>query len=119
MILNHPKILNKRSLQIEKFDKCKKLISSRLSLEYIMKQSYIFENYIKYFIDEAEITSKDFLLNLSQKISYKNLSLPAISEKADSITKYNLPNLEPNLEGGADKSHNALQSSTLNKLHIK
>ena len=119
IILNHPKILKKNCIKLEKFEICKKLISSRLSLEYMMKQYYIIENYSKYFIDEGENTSKDFLLNASQKISYKNFSLPIVNEKLDSIRKFNLQNIELNPEGALDKSQNALQSSTINKFHLK
>jgi hypothetical protein len=115
-ISNLPKILKKNYIQIEKFEKCKNLISSRLSLEYIMKQFYIIENYFKNFVDETEICKRDFLFDPDQKIPYKNLSLPMMNDKMDS-GKY-LANLELNLAGGPDKSQFALQSTTLNKLQL-
>jgi hypothetical protein len=115
-ISNLPKILKKNYIQIEKCKKCKNLISSRLSLEYIMKQFYIIENYFKNFVDETEICKRDFLFDPAQKIPYENFSLPMMNDKMDS-GKY-LANLESNLAGGHDKSQFALQSSTLNKLQL-
>jgi hypothetical protein len=101
-----------------KFEKCKKFIVSRLSLEYIMKQFYILENYLKFFVDENEIFSKDFLFDLDKKIPYKILKFRMMNEKVDSGPKFNDSNIELNMAGGSDQSQCALKSNIINKLQL-
>jgi hypothetical protein len=114
-ISNKPKTLKNN---FDKFEKCKNFITTRLSLEYMMKEFYIIENYFKNFVHETEICKRDFLFDPAQKIPYENFSLPMMNDKVDSGKFLAQLELTP-VGGGPDNSQCVLQTSTFNKLHIK
>jgi hypothetical protein len=88
------------------FDKSKKYIDNKLSLEYIIKQFYFLENYVKSFVDKN--IGKELIFDMSQKIPYKVID-PSIINENDSFPKSLVMKIEINKEAGIDQSQSILQ----------
>lgn len=59
------------------YEKSKMYIKKKLSLDYIIKQFYFLENYVKNLVDKS--LERDLAFDISQKIPFKILDYPSIN----------------------------------------
>jgi hypothetical protein len=94
------------------YEKSKIYIEKKLSLDYIIKQFYFLENYVKNMVDKT--IERDLIFDISQKIPHKILDYPIINVIAGAES-YPI-SVKKNLNRNEERVLAEAQSHSMNQL---